>query len=134
MVVERPPKAAPASRCYSPRSARSSHSGRRRRPESGAALPRLTKQADSPIPQPPHKEARSAEPEPEPEPDPEPATKPYRKGWILHNQHRHADSQYEAIGSLQEQMMDKIRSGGITPEELKEFKTLMAELISSIES
>ena len=132
-VVERPSKAAPASSWYSPRSARSSHSARRRRrPESGCAFPRLMKQADSPIPQPPRKEARSAELEPEPEPEPESAMKPHRKGWILHRQDRHADSRYEAISALQEQMMDKIRSGGITPEDLKEFKKLIAELSSSI--
>lgn len=59
--------------------------------------------------------------------------KPWRKGWILHEQHKHADNQYAAIESLQEQMMDKIRHGQITPEELEEFKKLMAEMSASLE-
>ena len=59
--------------------------------------------------------------------------KPWRKGWILQEQHNHADNQYAAIESLQEQMMDKIRHGQITPAELDEFKKLMAELSASIE-
>jgi hypothetical protein len=169
-VTQHPWKAAPRSSWYSPRTARSSHSERRRlSPDSacgpgfagpGSGLPPLTKRSKLQMPQPSAKEVCDAEPEPEPlqpeppqpEPEPEPAPrsqpspdsiiafkaaghsmKPYRKGWVLHKQHEHADKAYEAIGALQEQMMDKIQSGCITPEELEEFKKLMAELSSSIE-
>lgn len=168
-VTQHPWKAARRVSWYSPRSARSSHSGRRRlKPDSaggpgfaglGSGLVPSTKRNDSPIPEPPPGDATPAPESLQPEPELETKTesaprrqldgplpdsiiafkaashsmKPYRKGWILHKQHDHADSANQAIESLQEQMMDKIRCGCVTQEELEEFKKMIAELSSSME-
>jgi len=55
-----------------------------------------------------------------------------RKGWLLHKAHGEADAQMESIDTLQHQMMEKIASGQITPDELAEFKKLMAELSNDL--